>query len=528
MKNCRAVTMAVVLFMTVALSGCIGPDEPTLTMPSGSPVPPGQKPARMTVDVYWDATVSMKGFTTLAAGNVYRTLPDMLGELGGSLGEARFFRFGEQITPIEGRDYLRFRDQDCYTEKITSFGNVLDEADPNNLSVVITDLFEDKADWSNVTQKLREKYFSQHLAVAIIGIKNSFYGDIFDVGLNAAYFSYNSGDDPDRFRPFYLFLMGSEPQVKTFIERWKEKMTSVPSDNIKYVVFSEYFATYIADMQNTTKENLVADGRLKKADSRLQEVRVVNHEEEAKFKLRGKLEKNNYCCLVNKNLEEKSQVKVFAWVDTIVKGESIDNDKADEKDEESGLLDKISAWFGKDEDADKNAINDKGESVDNDKADEKNAESGLLDKISAWFGKDEDADKNATDGKSESVDNNKDGGWQEQECNGVKKVFFKWDDDAVDENGNNCTLELTFQPGITLPWGQIGLIQVQVVPSREDLQLPEWILAWDMGDIDVAPDQFNGAKTVNLERIASSLKDSLMATAHPTIAELYLVIDGRR
>ena len=101
MKNCRAVAMALVLFMTVALSGCIGPDEPILTMPPGSQVPPGQKPARMTVDVYWDATVSMRGFTTLAAGNVYRTLPDMLGELGVSLGEARFFRFGEQITPIE-------------------------------------------------------------------------------------------------------------------------------------------------------------------------------------------------------------------------------------------------------------------------------------------------------------------------------------------------------------------------------------------------------------------------------------------
>lgn len=526
MKNCRTVAMAVVLFMTVALSGCDGSDGPTLTMPSGSPVPPGPKPARMTVDVYWDATVSMQGFTTLAAGNVYRTLPDMLGELGGSLGEARFFRFGEQVTLVEGRDYLRFRDQACYTEKITSFGNVLDAADPNHLSVVITDLFESDSDWSNVTQKLREKYFSQHLAVAIIGVKNSFYGEIFDVGLNAANFSYNSGDDPARFRPFYLFLMGSEPQVRTFMELWKEKM---PSENIKYVVFSEYFATYVADMQNTTKENLVVDGRLTKADSRLQEVRVAESDKEAKFTLCGKLEKNNDCCLVNKNFENP-QVKVFAWVDTIVKGENIDNEKEGEKDEEGGLLDKISAWFGKDEDINKDATNDKDESVDNDKAGEKDEESGLLDKISAWFGKDENAEKNANSNNDKDTYKNTEGEkgeWQEQECNGVTEVSFKWDD-AVDKNGNNCTLGLTFQPGITLPWGQIGLIQVQVVPSRENLQLPEWISEWDMGDIDVAPDQFDGAKTVNLERIASSLKDSLMATAHPTIAELYLVIDGRR
>ena len=525
MKNCRAVAIAVVLFMSVALSGCIGPDEPILTMPPGSQVPPGQKPARMTVDVYWDATVSMRGFTTLAAGNVYRTLPDMLGELGVSLGEARFFRFGEQITPIEGRDYLRFRDQDCYTEKITSFGNVLDAADPNNLSVVITDLFESNADWSNVTQKLREKYFSQHLAVAIIGIKNSFYGEIFDVGLNAANFSYNSGDEPARFRPFYLFLMGSEPQVRTFIERWKEKM---PSENIKYVVFSEYFATYVADMQNTTRENLFGDGQLMKADSRLQEVGIADRDKEAKFTLRGKLKKNDYCCLVNKNLENPP-VKIFAWVDTIVKGESVDNDKAGEKDEESGLLDKISAWFSKDENAEKDATDDKGESVDNDKAGEKDEKNGLLDKISAWLNKDEDAEKNATANKDDTTNKSTEGekgGWQEQESKGAEGTFT-WDDDA-DENGNNCTLTLTFKPGITLPWGRIGLLQVQVVPSRESLQLPEWISEWDMGDIDIAPDQFDGAKTVNLERIASSLKDSLVATAHPTIAELYLVIDGRR
>ena len=525
MKNCRAVVIAVVLFMTVALSGCGGSDEPTLTMPPGSPVPPKSKPAQMTVDVYWDATVSMQGFTTLAAGNVYRTLPDMLNELGGSLGEARFFRFGEQVTLLEGRDYLRFRDQDCYTEKITSFGNVLDSADPNHLSVVITDLFESNADWSNVTQKLREKYFSQHLAVAIIGIKNSFYGEIFDVGLNAANFSYNSGDDPARFRPFYLFLMGSEPQVRTFIERWKEKM---PSENIKYVVFSEYFATYVADMQNTTKENLVADGHLTKADSRLQEVRVAESDKEAKFTLRGKLKKNDYCCLVNNNLENP-QVKVFAWSDTIVKGESVDNEKEGGKEEESSLLDKISAWFSKDEDAEKNTIANKDDTTDKNNEGKKDEENSLLNKISAWFSKDEDAEKNATANKDDTTNQSTEGekgGWQEQESKGATATFT-WSDEA-DKNGNNCTLTLTFQPGITLFWGQITLLQVQVVPSRESLQLPEWISEWDMGNIDLAPDQFDGAKTVNLERITSSLKDSLMATAHPTIAELYLVIDGRR
>ena len=489
MKNWRAVTIAVVLFITMTLSGCVPDDGPILTMPPGSIVPLPPKSNQITVDVYWDATPSMKGFTKLAAGNVYRALPDMLSDLCGSMGNevaVNFFSFGEQIHPLDRASYRKFATPEVYTEAKTVVSNVIDRADANHLSIIVTDLFEDDADWSNVTQKLRDKYFSQHLTVAIIGIKNSFYGEIFDVGLNAAYFNYNSGDDPARYRPFYLFLMGSEPQVRTFMESWKKKMSA--SENIKYVVFSEYFATYIPDMQNTTKKHLFDDDKLKKADRRLQEVGIEDRNLQAEFTLYGKLKENEDYCLVNKKFDN-SPIKVFAWNDTIVKGESVDTGK-------------------------------ESENIENDK------EGSLLDKISAWFGKDEDAEKNATGNNDEDADKSTEGeksGWEEQENKGDAEATFE-----SNEDNENWTLKLTFTPGITIPWGQIALIQVQVVPSSENLQLPEWISEWDMGDIDVAPDQFDGAKTVNLKRIASSLKDYLMVDAHPAIAELYLVIDGRR
>ena len=483
MKNWRAVTIAVVLFITMTLSGCVPDDGPILTMPPGSIVPLPPKSNQITVDVYWDATPSMKGFTKLAAGNVYRALPDMLSDLCGSMGNevaVNFFSFGEQIHPLDRASYRKFATPEVYTEAKTVVSNVIDRADANHLSIIVTDLFEDDADWSNVTQKLRDKY------VAIIGIKNSFYGEIFDVGLNAAYFNYNSGDDPARYRPFYLFLMGSEPQVRTFMESWKKKMSA--SENIKYVVFSEYFATYIPDMQNTTKKHLFDDDKLKKADRRLQEVGIEDRNLQAEFTLYGKLKENEDYCLVNKKFDN-SPIKVFAWNDTIVKGESVDTGK-------------------------------ESENIENDK------EGSLLDKISAWFGKDEDAEKNATGNNDEDADKSTEGeksGWEEQENKGDAEATFE-----SNEDNENWTLKLTFTPGITIPWGQIALIQVQVVPSSENLQLPEWISEWDMGDIDVAPDQFDGAKTVNLKRIASSLKDYLMVDAHPAIAELYLVIDGRR
>ena len=430
MKNLQVTAMAVILLLVVTLSGCSPPwhDDPIVPMPPDSSTPLGPTPQQMTADVYWDATISMRGFTKLAAGNVYRTLPDTLGDMVGSFGEVNFFRFGEQVVPVEGREYRRFSNPDYYTELITSFGSVLDTADPEHLSIVVTDLFESEADWSNVTQKLREKYFSKHLSVAIIGIKNSFSGEIYDVGLNAATFSYDSGDDSTRFRPFYMFLMGSEPQIRAFLDMWKEQ--KIPAE-VNAVLFAEHFALKtmafrVSDL--TSKENLTLISRLRKADERLQEVGISNRNEKVELTIGGKCQLDPYACLLSGELDKR--VKVFAW--------------------------------------------------------------------------------NETDNGGE---------WQQQSNENADVSFTL--------NGDNCELKLAFSPNEILPQGRISLVQVLIVPSRQSTSLPMWITDWDMGDIDIAPDQFDGSKTVNLQRIASSLKDSLLTAAQPTIAELNLVVDGR-
>ena len=89
---------------------------------------PGTLPKALTAqkvdtDIYFDATVSMRGFTTLAAGNVYLTLPDLLGDLCGSLGEVKFYSFGEQIHALDGRAYRQFTTPEVYTEPITAVAN---------------------------------------------------------------------------------------------------------------------------------------------------------------------------------------------------------------------------------------------------------------------------------------------------------------------------------------------------------------------------------------------------------------------
>lgn len=472
-KIWQTVAMAALLIFSVTLSGCnkeVGP----LTMPPGIAPQNGQKADKLVMDIYWDATVSMEGFTKLAAGNIYRSLPDILGDMGSALGEAHFFRFGKQVTPVEGRDYRRFSSPECYTELETYFGNVLEEADPEHLSIVVTDLFESEADWSNVTHKLREKYFSKHFSIAVIGIKNSFSGKIYDVGLNAATFDYDSGDDPARFRPFYLFIMGPEQQLRFFLDEWERKQLAAKEMN--YVVLSEYLAAQMATLNvamATKTENMYTDGQLLKEDDRLQEVGVGDRNKKVELTIPGNFQPYKHTCLEAKDLTSP-RVKIFAWNEPV---------------QESSLIFKMKKMFSSSDDEDKEEVDEK-----------------------------------------EDEEEKQEGGWQELEDRWVHqesrdaKAICDW---VADDKGNNFTLTLNFLPSGTLPLGKVALVQVQLVPARQDLVLPKWVIDWDMGDIDSQPERFDGAKTVNLRRIVDSLKDSLLATTQPTVIELYLVIDGR-
>ena len=161
--------------------------------------------------------------------------------------------------------------------------NVVERADTNHLSIIVTDLFESESDWSNVTQKIREKFFANHLAVAVIGIKNSFYGEIFDVGLNADKFNYNSWDNPDRYRPFYLLVLGRDNVVKNFLQKFNERQT-LPNDT-GYLLLSENLTLTAGDFSNFTleeQENFYSDDTLG-LDSRVKEFGLDNFSEAASF-----------------------------------------------------------------------------------------------------------------------------------------------------------------------------------------------------------------------------------------------------
>ncbi|WP_302048344.1 hypothetical protein [Megamonas funiformis] len=222
----------------------------------------------------------MKGYTTISQDNAYRSLPDDLDDIGNSMGSIKFYSFGQNIKPLEGREHRKFADGANYDETITAIYNVVENADTNHLSIIITDLFESDSDWSNVTKQLKEKYFSQHLSVAIIGIKNPFKGEIFDVGLNAAKFDYDSGNDPAKYRPFYMFILGQDSEVKKFIQLWKNRYAK--TNEVQYLVFSENLMDKVADLSNMEikdSNNIFSDEQLSLPNQTLKEYDIDSLDE---------------------------------------------------------------------------------------------------------------------------------------------------------------------------------------------------------------------------------------------------------
>jgi hypothetical protein len=240
------------------------------------------KKEKVNVDVYWDATYSMQGYTTIASGNAYRNLPDRLEDVGNSMGDTKFFRFGETVQPLEGREHRKFSEASFYNETVTAIHTVIDSTDSDHLSIVVTDLFESNSDWSNVAKKIKEKYFAQHLAVAIVGIKNPFNGDIFDVGLDNMKFNYNSGADSNKYRPFYMMILGHENDVKEFLQRWKDK--NAASNETQYLLLSENLMDQVptlATMEIVDSKNVFADEKLNIADKRMKEFGIDAYGDQA-------------------------------------------------------------------------------------------------------------------------------------------------------------------------------------------------------------------------------------------------------
>jgi hypothetical protein len=117
--------------------------------------------------------------------------------------------------------------------KTTNINQVLARARPENVTIVLTDLFEDSSNIGRITEEAKRTIFSQKLALAVAGIRGDFHGSVYDIGQQGLSFWWDSKGDPKRYRPFYALLVGRTGDVERVLESLESvSKIAVPQDAV--------------------------------------------------------------------------------------------------------------------------------------------------------------------------------------------------------------------------------------------------------------------------------------------------------
>jgi hypothetical protein len=123
---------------------------------------------------------------------------------------------------------------DCSTSRIDAA--LIDPAE-NQLSLVVTDLYQKDADVRLVQNLLAQRYLGKGYAVGILTVKSEFKGTVYDVGISNQNFDYSTpGKNSRAFHPFYVILLGSYGNINHFFDQLQRNGLSAVEH--EFVIFS--------------------------------------------------------------------------------------------------------------------------------------------------------------------------------------------------------------------------------------------------------------------------------------------------
>lgn len=219
---------------------------------------PGSISGQLTAYVYIDSTVSMEGFVRPgSATNYIQTLQAIESAIntGWKTSQIHFFKFGTKILPLKNREHLKAVKTEFYQTKEAKLKTYIEKVvnDPNtctdnSLAVIVTDLFQDDADVSLLTDALKEKCIKKNYAIGILGIRSQYDGIVYDVGIQSYSFPYKSNDaDAETLRPFYLLILGKHADVANYFDQLKLSLPFISKDT--FVIFSRYIVNPLASFE---------------------------------------------------------------------------------------------------------------------------------------------------------------------------------------------------------------------------------------------------------------------------------------
>jgi len=214
--------------------------------------PPNPNPQ---TDVYLDGTLSMQGYVSDGSLSYYQqSIPMLERAVIKNGGQIAFHKFGTEIVDLPERTYADAGKKAFYEDgkinKKTMIEKVIDQADPDGLTIIVTDLFQERADINQLSEKIKNKFISNNRAVGILGIRSQYNGRIFDVGTNNYSFGYNSKEEPGSLRPVYLLALGNHADIARYFDTLTTgEMSGFPEK--QQVIFSKYLTSQPATWEKS-------------------------------------------------------------------------------------------------------------------------------------------------------------------------------------------------------------------------------------------------------------------------------------
>lgn len=188
----------------------------------------------LNVAIYVDGSGSMLGYVQDGETNYTKALKSLRNvfELTGKL-PVEYYRIGTPIQKITGNDYYSYGGSPVFYDgtnaKFKAVSSPIDaavipiEKDQQKMTVIITDLEQNSGDVTKLSKKIQDTYFNadkKDYAVGIWAVKSEFNGKVYVDELNSIKtFVYNSGKQPDKFRPFYVLFIGPYQDIRYYFEQ---------------------------------------------------------------------------------------------------------------------------------------------------------------------------------------------------------------------------------------------------------------------------------------------------------------------
>ena len=274
--------------------------------------------------IYFDATLSMQGFVvpnSTQYTQMCRYLESVIVS-GWTNATVSFFRFGEQVEPIDRNTYLNLSRTGFYennrifretfiqkiieheaqlthdvqesmsneesTETETNQEETNNHGEKSPLVVIVTDLFQDNRDLTVLIRQLKEQYIQKGYEVGLLGLRSEFDGTVYDLGEAPLPYRSTPGN-PESFRPFYLLVLGKYSDISHYFDR----LIANGFTEAQTIIFSRYLVNPllsfdVAEIENL--ENLIRDTITEEPDSRLKEYRIRRRDRPSKISAKMKYE----------------------------------------------------------------------------------------------------------------------------------------------------------------------------------------------------------------------------------------------